>query len=203
LRSPSGAADIPFTAEGATGSGVFIAGIAMPQRAETGTGSSVPFVDTADLTRVRESTVPQGDASRRLRGRRQRRDPRAPDRAEIGRNQRIEVTVEDDRSGGVGHGRSELRSRRSFPSRAGRTGRRHRESDAGPANADAGSGRSGISASPTTRTTPPSSRARLRRSAARASSSQAAGLVTPSLRSSTRCRSLRRMFRIRSRRRSS
>jgi hypothetical protein len=110
LESPSGAADIPFTAEDATGSGLFTAGIAVPQRAETGDWfvGTLRIIDRADnaLTLAFErSTVPQGGTLRVVS---EESDSEAPDvrgvaidkgQLDPGETNRIMVTVEDDRSG--------------------------------------------------------------------------------------------------------
>lgn len=110
LRSPSGAAILPFSARDATGSGVFSTPIAIPARGEAGDWfvAHLQIVDKAEnalaLSFVR-ATVPDGGALRVVSD---ESDATAPDvhRVSIvngsvgaGEKNRIVVDVDDDRSG--------------------------------------------------------------------------------------------------------
>ena len=110
VRSPSGAAMVPFSGRDATGSGVFSATIAIPARGETGDWfvANLQIVDKAEnalaLAFVR-ATVPEGGALRVVSS---ESDATAPDvhRVSIvkgsvgaGEKNQIVVDVDDDRSG--------------------------------------------------------------------------------------------------------
>jgi len=110
VRSPSGAAMVPFSGRDATGSGVFSATIAIPARGETGDWfvANLQIVDKAEnaLALVfARATVPEGGALRVVSD---ESDSIAPDvhRVSIvkgsvgaGEKNQIVVDVDDDRSG--------------------------------------------------------------------------------------------------------
>ncbi len=110
VRSPSGAAMVPFSARDVTGGGVFSATIAIPARGETGDWfiASLQIVDKAEnalvLSFVR-GTVPEGGALRVVSD---DSDSMAPDvhrvsvvkgSVDAGERNQIVVDVDDDRSG--------------------------------------------------------------------------------------------------------
>jgi hypothetical protein len=110
VRSPNGAAVVPFTAQDASGSGVFTAAIAIPRHAETGMWfvGTLRLVDGADNPQAfsyAATSVPQGGAVRVVS---ENSDAKAPDVHRVwvdkdtvgaGERTQIEVDVDDDSSG--------------------------------------------------------------------------------------------------------
>jgi hypothetical protein len=110
VRSPSGAAIVPFSARGATGGDVFTATIVVPPQAEAGEWfvANLQVVDKAEnaLTLAfARATVPEGGALRVVS---EESDSTAPevhrvsmvkDAVDAGEKNQIVVEVDDDRSG--------------------------------------------------------------------------------------------------------